>query len=301
MKKAVRTMKRKWHKGRYGVESLDAASEFVPRKYKSRIIDLRRLGVPYVPVIGQASFRVQEEPSPWHVHRGCVEFVLCTAGTCVYESAGRRYRLKPGMMFVSRAEDEHRQLDCPKGFSRMHLHFQPSAGASVKWFEEEFKALPRLFACSPSVASRFGAIFAHAESQRSAVERKVRLQVETQALFLAILDSAAVQAKRTVSGFVDVVARRMRGNPSGSYPLDELASEGGLSKASFISQFKAALGNSPHSYLLFCRVEASKRLLKKRVPFKDVADMLGFSSPRVFSRTFKNFEGLTPSDWLKRG
>ncbi len=254
-----------------------------------------------MPVIGQVSFRVHEEPAPWHVHQGCIEFVLCTAGTCVYESAGRRYRLKPGMMFVSRADDEHRQLDCPKGFSMTYLHFRPSAGASVKWFEEEFKALPRLFACSPSVASRFGAIFAHAESQRSAVERKVRLQVETQALFLAILDSAAVRMKKPVSGFVDVVTQRMRADPSKSYPLDELAAAGGLSKASFISQFKAALGNSPHSFLLLCRVEASKGLLKKRVPVKDVSEMLGFSSPRVFLRTFKNFEGLTPSDWLKRG
>jgi len=293
-------MKRKWHKGQYGVESLDVESEFVPRQYRSKVVGLRQFGVPYVPVVGMSSFQKYEEPSSWHVHAGCVEFILCTAGTCVYESGESRFRLKPGMMFVSREDEGHRQLDCPKGFSMMFLHFQCTSGRHIRWFDERFRAIPRLFACSRSVAVRFTNIFTLAESRRQGDDLQIRLLVEVQSLLLAILDSAVTNVKRAVPDFVDVVARRMKECPMHNYSLDELAVEGGMSKTTFITLFKASLGNSPHSYLLGCRVEAAKRLLRKGVAVKDVAERLGFSSARVLSRTFKNFEGVPPAEWLAR-
>lgn len=73
-------MKRKWYKGQFGIETLTPTSEFLPRQYRTRLIDLRKFGVPTVPVIGQTSYRHIDNPSCWHVHEGCVELIYCTAG-----------------------------------------------------------------------------------------------------------------------------------------------------------------------------------------------------------------------------
>ena len=83
-------MKRKWHKDLFGIETLAPSSEFLPRKYKVRVVDLRKFGVPTVPVVGQTSYRRLDEPSGWHVHEGCIELIYCSAGACEYESRGNR-------------------------------------------------------------------------------------------------------------------------------------------------------------------------------------------------------------------
>ena len=42
----------------------------------------------------------------------------------------------------------------------------------------------------------------------------------------------------------------------------------------------------------------SKRLLEGGTSVNAVADMLGFHSMRHFSRTFRNFIGISPREWL---
>jgi AraC-like DNA-binding protein len=41
------------------------------------------------------------------------------------------------------------------------------------------------------------------------------------------------------------------------------------------------------------------RLVKDRMPVKDVAEILGFSEPRSFTRAFKNWTGLSPREYCK--
>ena len=39
----------------------------------------------------------------------------------------------------------------------------------------------------------------------------------------------------------------------------------------------------------------------REIPVKDAADMFGFPSAQHFSRTFRNFVGVTPAKWHQRG
>lgn len=290
-------MKRKWHKGRYGVVELASSSEFAPRKYKVKAFDLRQFGVPTVPVIGQTSCRQLDSPSPWHVHRDCVEFVYCAAGGCEYESSGRTFRLMPGMMFVSRKDEEHRQVSRPKGYATFYLHFRPTASRQSRWFAAEFAKMPRLFRCRSSVPARFGKIMMLAESERPKTERCIRLQAEVQSLLLEILDSKGGSAGKTVPDVFEKTAERMRLHPERDYALDDLVSEAKVSKASYIAMFKAVNGFTPHAYLLSCRVEAAKNLLGKGLSVKEVAERLAFPTPQLFSRTFRHFAGQAPAKW----
>lgn len=293
-------MRSKWRSGQFGVELVEDSSEFIPRKYTAKVIDLRKHGILYVPVIGLTSFNRYESPSPWHVHHNCIELILCTSGTCLYESEGKSYRLKPGLMFVSREDERHRQLDCPKGYAMQYLHFSAVPNPMIKWFEKKLRELPRMFACDRKMTRQFGKIFCLAESERPAEELKIRLQIEVLVLLMAILDSANTSARKSTSDSVDEIAKRMNENPTGNYPLEDLAAECGMSKASFISVFKAAHGNTPHAFLLFSRIEMAKNLLRNGFAMSEIVDRVGFSSTRVLARTFKNFVGVTPSEWQKR-
>lgn len=291
-------MKRKWHEGRYGVESLAPSSEFLPRKNRTKVYDLGEFGVPTVPVIGQTSHRRPDEPSGWHVHKGCVEFICCTSGSCEYESGGRRHCLKPGMMFVSRAEEAHRQLDCPKGYSSLYMLFKPAGDRTSRWFGTAVAKLPRLFTCGRTIPMRFGRIFSMVEGNRPREEARIRLQTETRALLLDILDSTALTVRKGRSDALDGIAERMRNHPECEYPIERLVEECGMSKASFMELFKKTFGRPPYAYLLCCRVDAAKALLRKGTSEKVVADRLGFTTAQNFVRTFRNFVGVTPKRWL---
>ena len=293
-------MKQKWCKGQYGVAVLAPASEFLPRKYKTRIYDLRKLGVPTVPVIGQTSYNRIGEHAGWHVHEGCIEFIYCAAGACEYESGGRRHSLDPGMMFVSRADEEHRQLNCPKGYANFYFLFRPAANRTSHWFGAALAKLPRLISCKRSVPARFARIFALAEGGRTGQELEIRLQTEVQALLLDILDSTARPVAKSSSETIGAIAVRMRQNPERDYPLDELVAESGMSKASFMSLFKAVHGYPPHAYLLSCRVEAAKPLLKRGMPEKEVAVRLGFVAAQNLARAFLNYVGVRPREWVAK-
>lgn len=280
------------------VRVIDSSDEFRPRKYRVNVFGLGKYGVPCVPVIGHKVCRDVQRASPWHAHKNVMEFNYCTAGACEYESEGRLFSMTPGMMFVSQPREAHRQLSCPKGYSTYYMQFRPSADRSVRWFADEFAGLPRLFPCSRSLAMRFAGLLALAEREDFSTGMSIRIQMSLWALLFDILDSAAVSVRRKVPDAVGEIAKRMQAHPERDYPLDGIVAEAGVSKASFISLFKAAHGLTPHAYLLHCRIEKAKGLLEGGVSVSTVSDAFGFSTPQHFTRTFKSFVGITPRSWL---
>jgi AraC family transcriptional regulator len=64
----------------------------------------------------------------------------------------------------------------------------------------------------------------------------------------------------------------------------------------FARLFKHSTGLPPHQYVIACRVERAKELLRERdrLPLADVAAEVGFSSQSHFTRHFKRLVGVTP-------
>ena len=287
------------NKKQCGIMSLVSSDEFVSDvNYRFKVFSLRDFGVPQVPVIGRTNYRQVDAASPWHVHRGCIEFLYCAAGACVYESEGRQFSLIPGTMFVSRPHEAHRQLECPKGHATFYMLFRPSANEIIRWFAERFAKLPRLIPCSRSVSVRFVKVIELAERGDLSLGTRIRIQTLIRSLWLDIIDSASLSVRQKIPDVFTAIAERIKAYPERDYPLDGLVAESGVSKASFISLFKAANGLAPHAYLLHCRVEESKRLLGAGLSVKAAADRLGFPTAQHFSRTFRNFVGITPMKWL---
>lgn len=77
--------------------------------------------------------------------------------------------------------------------------------------------------------------------------------------------------------------------------LDELASEVGMSVATFCRHFKQTTGLPPYKYVLRTRVELAKKALRKRShPLSEIALSLGFYDQSQFANTFRRLVGLSP-------
>jgi len=84
-------------------------------------------------------------------------------------------------------------------------------------------------------------------------------------------------------------------NPGRAWKLDELAAIGGVSVPHFIEVFRAAMGQSPHQYLLRRRMEIARQMLATTDrPITEIAMDLGFSSSQHFATAFRHTHGITP-------
>ena len=78
--------------------------------------------------------------------------------------------------------------------------------------------------------------------------------------------------------------------------VDDLARAAGLSRAHFSREFRAAFGESPHTYLLTRRMERAAALL--RTTDRSVADVclsVGLQSIGSFTTSFKRTYGVSPT------
>ncbi len=83
-------------------------------------------------------------------------------------------------------------------------------------------------------------------------------------------------------------------------PLSELSAVAGLSRMHFAAQFRAAMGVSPHTYILRRKISKARELLtESETSVEDVAFTLGFKSAAYFARAFRLLVGVPPSRWRK--
>jgi AraC family transcriptional regulator len=82
--------------------------------------------------------------------------------------------------------------------------------------------------------------------------------------------------------------------------LSTLAAETGYSRSQFLRMFHAAVGYTPHRYRLQLRLNRAQELMKeRRQSLIDIAAMCGFSSHAHLARTFRQFLGITPTEYRR--
>lgn len=286
--------------------SLEVAESFEERPYRQCTEGLEIAGIPWIPLVGRNSFLRTTAPSPWHTHKGCIEIVYCQHGTCEYESRGKVYQLKPGRIFVSRPNESHRMMSNPKGLATYYLLFKiPERqtkglfGDEVRFIERKLRKVPRLFNGGPRTGSCFVRLFRLIEQRfDDKSERQLRILETCLSLILSVLDASEAPMSDGGSARVQALAEEMRAHPEQSYPIEALATKIGFSPSSLLSGFKAATGYSPHAYLIKCRIDRAKGLLREGSKnVTEIAGALGFPSPQHFATQFRNATGLSPREW----
>jgi AraC-like DNA-binding protein/ligand-binding sensor protein len=84
--------------------------------------------------------------------------------------------------------------------------------------------------------------------------------------------------------------------------LQEIAEVSGLSAPYFSTVFKNEMGENLSSYLNRLRVEEASRLLvRTKMPISDIAGACGFEDQSWFSKIFKSFTGVSPGKFREQG
>jgi AraC-like DNA-binding protein len=87
----------------------------------------------------------------------------------------------------------------------------------------------------------------------------------------------------------------MHANVAHDWTLDELAQRVSLSRTAFAMKFRAALGDTPLSYLRTLRMQHAMRLLSESgQSLESIAASVGYQDAFGFSKVFKKVVGTSP-------
>ena len=97
--------------------------------------------------------------------------------------------------------------------------------------------------------------------------------------------------------------RLIHAESSKSWTIESLASQIGMSRASFSSHFKNKLGISPIAYLTRHRMNLAQDLLRRSesIGIAQVASQVGYDSDAAFNKAFKREVGISPALWRSKG
>lgn len=105
----------------------------------------------------------------------------------------------------------------------------------------------------------------------------------------------------TISGWrIRHVLEYIEEHVDGDLSLEAIAAEVDISPVYFARAFRAAIGQSPHRYVVMRRVERAKELLRNtEMPVVDVALEVGFSSQSHLSFWFHRYVGVSPGAYRR--
>ena len=89
------------------------------------------------------------------------------------------------------------------------------------------------------------------------------------------------------------------GLPHGEFSVDHIAESLNMSVSTFRRRMLAATGDSPKNFILAIQMERATEMLSQEPPMSigDIAFNCGFTDSGSFTRTFRRFYGITPTQF----
>jgi AraC-like DNA-binding protein len=195
-------------------------------------------------------------------------------------------------------------------FPNMEFEYTFSGEADIIWicFDEAFSILPNhlgLHAHSPvkyienfaEVENAFDAIYSLSHSNLQSDQYRILSHFYT---LFAILTEKNRAIRIPDTSYVDYAIRYFENNYMDEIYVSDLSKELGIESSYFSKLFKSKIGCSPIEYLTQVRVDKAKQLLKfPPYSVKDVAKAVGFADALYFSKKFKHYTGMSPSQFSK--
>lgn len=83
--------------------------------------------------------------------------------------------------------------------------------------------------------------------------------------------------------------------------IGDVAKFVGLHRSYLTNLFKAKMGISPQEYLMQCKLRQACKLLEEtNNPIQEISRQIGYDNPLTFSKTFKNFYGVSPREYRQQ-
>ena len=252
---------------------------------------------------------------PWHRH-DTPELQYVLGGALTYEfRRGAPRTLTGGCLFVVPAGVEHRAVDDAGAPStRLGLLFNPptpSRAAHTPFKHAELVDAFATFSAHARVPQRWTpeggraarSIFRTLESTSSlAPSACLHLRHLVNAI---LIETVAAFRRPPALPEGDVIKQVMdwiRSHCAEPLRISDLVRISGYSRTRLFALFATEAGLSPNDFLLRCRIERAKELLRANAaPLTQVALDCGFSSSSYFSTVFRKYVGCSPRQWGIQG
>lgn len=113
--------------------------------------------------------------------------------------------------------------------------------------------------------------------------------------------SRAVSGRNDRSSLLMPVLNYIDDNFRKDFPMTKLAEIAGVTPQHLCRVFKETMNMRPNEYLLMCRLNEAKRLLKHSdILVSEICKDVGFSDAGYFSTIFRRQEGIPPAEYRKK-
>ncbi|MBI5385207.1 MAG: AraC family transcriptional regulator [Verrucomicrobia bacterium] len=257
----------------------------------------------------------------WHRNEG-IEFTYLSRGKTDFLVEKQRCVLGSGQLTVTRPWQRHRLGNPHIGPTRLHWLILDVGvrRPNQPWHWPDWLIL------SPADLKRLTTLLSHneqavwrANDETGACFERIaelvqnpcpasiqsRLQLRINELFMTVLevlqqenivlDARLVSTRRTVELFLAALPDHL----DHLWTLEEMAARCGLGRSRFAEYCRQSVNMPPTEYLIHCRVEAAKRLLRAKPErsVTDIASACGFQTSQYFATTFRQRTGKTPREY----
>jgi AraC-like DNA-binding protein len=269
-------------------------------------------------------------PPEWHLMERVIfdyEFIYIMDGEALITIEEMTYRALPGELYIIRPAVRHSIKASAKGMRQPHIHFDLHLLEDREKVPVCYKPLERL-------KDEEKSWFRDDINQNGLVKFPERVVIKKRAEFEELLFKVieaneesglfgALKAKhfftlllihvfeeidpswqkkppvKTINyERMNVIKEFLSSRFNRRMKLEELARIANLSKNHLIREFKATFGVTPIQYQIHVRLEKSKQLMKgSHNSIKEISDFLGFTDIQTFSKTFKKYTGMNPSQY----
>ena len=277
------------------------------------VVNPEEIGAGGIPVLGLNRARNMSAGSEMHRHTA-MEITVCEHGAVKFDADGRAWALLPGTVFVTQPGSIHRLRSNVRGsVLRWIFVTLPKKGESFLGLSTDDSAImasrlksltEKLYRIPATDMHLIGELLEdYNRADDPSDMRLVRFRTDAIRFLLSVMDARPIQDELHPKSRIKSVLLQMRRAPEKDYPIDELISETQMSETSLASAFKRETGQTPHEFLVTCRIRKAMDILSKdpSARITDLAITLGFASSQHFAARFRRETGKTPSEYRARG
>ncbi|MEI6715572.1 MAG: AraC family transcriptional regulator [Verrucomicrobiota bacterium] len=275
------------------------------------ILDLTRLGIANLRVLGRYRYLRAHPPLEDHSHPGMMEISYLARGTQNYWLGKECFRMSGGDLFVTFPDEPHSTGPDPEHCGMMYwliLELPDKADGFLGLPEKQaqaywhgLKSFPHRHCCAgPELHPILERVFRAAASEGDPL-REARMHHGILEYLLEVISLSQREPIRALSPAIAAVTAYIAAHLDDSLVVEVLAKEADLSVPRFKARFRAETGFPPAEYVLRCRIEQAGRLLaSSNTSVLDIAMACGFCSSQYFASAFRRITGMTPSDFRER-
>ncbi len=227
------------------------------------------------------------------------KFYFVTEGTFSITIEGKTYKAKPNDWFFIPAGVKHNFHNFPdKPMSKYWMHFDifPS-NELLTDFNVNHRINTKNNAYVTKLFYEFGKICDSCDFSDILKVKAIIFNLLSEYLKLAgkqktiTMDNGKNENLKAVLSFI-------ADNFNRNLTTNELAKVCHLHPTHFIRMFKLKMAQTPQQYIMNMRMEYAKHLLSNNsLSVTEISEQIGFSDTAHFSKTFKNFFSLTPTQY----